>query len=113
MKNLWFAEPGDFAVIKISEQFERSDIRVCAAVGRSNGSYRIFVNGKVKATQDLYSQHDGMTNPYINLGACEPVSNAFEIRFELAGHNGNARARDGRYALGIDFFLLRNSFLER
>ena len=78
-----------------------------------NGRYQISVNGNVKATQDLYSQHDGMTNPYINLGECEPVNNAFEIRFELAGNNDNARARDGKYALGIDFFLLQNSLPAR
>ena len=113
LKNLWFESPGDFAEIKITEQFEASRIRVCAAVGRQNGQYRIHVNGVLKQTQDLYSNHEGMTNPTIDLGRCEPQDNAFVIRFELEGHHANARAQSNRYALGIDYFLIDNNFLAR
>jgi hypothetical protein len=113
LKNLWFEAPGDFAVLKLTEQFEVSRIRVCAAVGPQNGQYDIIVNGQLKQTQDLYSNHGGMTNPCIDLGECEPVNNAFVVRFEFKGHNANARAQANKYALGIDFFLIENKFLER
>jgi len=113
LKNLWFEAPGDFAIIKLTEQFEASRIRVCAAVGPQNGQYDIYVNGLLKQTQDLYSNHGGMTNPCIDLGQCEPVNNAFVVRFEFKGHNVNARAQANKYALGIDFFLIENDFLKR
>jgi len=113
LKNLWFESPGDFAVIKITEQFECARIRVCAAVGRHNGQYDIRVNGTLKQTQDLYSNHDGMTNPCIDLGECEPVDNAFVVRFELKGHHANARTQAGKCALGLDYFLIENNFLAR
>ena len=113
LKNLWFEGAGDFVVIKLTEQFEASRIRVCAAVGPQNGQYDIYVNGLLKQTQDLYSNHGGMTNPCIDLGQCEPVNNAFVVRFEFKGHHANARAQANKYALGIDFFLIENNFLKR
>ena len=113
MKNLWFGEPGDFAEIKLTEQFEKSEIQLCAAVGRNCGIFNIYVNDKLKATQDLYSNHEGMTNPYIILKDCEPVDNAFLIKFELKGQNEKATAVKKMYALGLDFFLVNNNFLSR
>ncbi len=73
----------------------------------------IYVNDILKQTQDLYSNHEGVTNPTIDLGECEPVDNAFVVRFEFKGHHVNARAQANKYALGIDFFLIENNFLAR
>ena len=113
MKNLWFRKRGDFAEIKLTEQFEKSEIQLCAAVGRNCGIFNIYVNGELKVVQDLYSNHEGMTNPYIFLENCEPVNNAFLIKFELKEHNEKATAIKKRYALGLDFFLVKNDFLNR
>lgn len=113
MKNLWFKKPGDYVELKITEQFEKSNIEFSATVGKVCGDFDIFVNGKFKASQDFYSNHHGMTNPYVDLGECDPVDNAFTIRFEYKGGNAQASANQGRNALGLDFFLIKNNFLNR
>ncbi|MCK5704276.1 MAG: DUF2961 domain-containing protein, partial [Cyclobacteriaceae bacterium] len=113
MKNLWFENPGDFAEVNLTEQFEKSEIQLCAAVGKNCGIFDIYVNGELKVTQDLYSNHGGMTNPYIKIENCQPVDNAYVIRFELKGHNEKAVAIKKKYALGLDFFLVKNDFLNR
>ncbi|MDN5211364.1 DUF2961 domain-containing protein [Fulvivirgaceae bacterium BMA12] len=113
MKNIWFEKTGDYVEIKLTEQFENSELLLCAAVGPHNGTFNILVNGQLKTTQDLYANHAGMTNPYIELGECEPVNNAFTIRFEYTGSNGKARRKRGKYAMGLDFFLVKNNFLNR
>ena len=113
MKNVWFEKPGDYIEIKLTEQFEKSELLLCAAVGPNNGTFDILVNGQLKTTQDLYSNHAGMTNPYIDLGECEPVNNAFTARFEYTGSNEKAGMKQGKYALGLDFFLVNNNFLNR
>ena len=113
MKNLWFEKAGDFVEFKITEQFEESRLIVCAVVGRNCGVFDIYVNGKLKVAQDLYSEHAGMTTPNIDLGRCEPVDNAFVVRFESKGANKKAGANQGKYALGVDYFLIENKFLER
>ncbi len=113
MKELWFEKPGDFAQIKITEQFEKSKLKLCAAVGRNCGQFDIFVNGHLKCSQDLFSNHGGMTNPYLNLGENEPVDNAFTIKFVFKGSNQHSSAVQNKYALGLDFFLIENDFLKR
>lgn len=113
MKEIWFEKAGDNAEIKITEQFEKSKIKICASVGRNCGEFDIFVNGILKASQDLYSNHGGMTNPYIDLGENKPVDNAFTIKFVLKGASDKAGAIKNKYALGIDFFLLENDFMKR
>ncbi len=113
MKNIWFEKPGDFSEIKISEQFENSKIKLCAAVGKTCGKFDIYVNGQLKTSQDLYSNHGGMTNPYIDLGENEPIDNAFVIKFVLKDSNDKANKVKEKYALGIDFFLLENDFMKR
>lgn len=113
MKNTWFEKPGDFMEIKMTEQFERSGLLLCAAVGPNTGIFDISVNGVLKTTQDLYSNHAGITNPYIDLGECKPMNNAFIVRFEYKGNNNRARSNEGKYALGLDFFLVNNNFLDR
>lgn len=113
MKELWFEQPGDFAELKITEQFEKSQIKLCAAVGKNCGYFDIYVNGKLKNSQDLYSNHGGMTNPYIDLGENEPINNAFTIRFVLKDEKLKAHRVHKKYALGIDFFLIENNFLNR
>ncbi|MGQ7871028.1 glycoside hydrolase family 172 protein [Sunxiuqinia sp. sy24] len=113
MKELWFEKPGDFTEIKLTEQFEKSDLKFCAAVGRICGNFDIYVNGKLKTSQDLFSNHQGMTNPYVDLGENEPENNAFTIRFVLKEANPHSSKVNGKYALGIDFFLVENDFLNR
>jgi len=113
MKNIWFENPGDFAEISITEQFESSRIRICTAVGRNSGTFTIYVNGEKKITQDLYSKHEGISNPYLDLGECKPVNNSFTIRFEYVGSNSQATDNKSKHALGVDFFLIKNNFLNR
>jgi hypothetical protein len=112
MKNIWFEKEGDFAEIKLTEQFVASKLQVCAAVGPHGGKMEIYVNGKHRASQDLYSNHGGVTNPYIHLGENEPVDNAFIIKFVYKGVNHKARTIQGKAALGIDFFLVEESAQE-
>jgi hypothetical protein len=112
MKEIWFEKAGDFAEIKITEQFEKSGIKLCAAVGKNCGNFDVYVNGELKSSQDLYSEHGGMTNPYVDLGENDPINNAFIIRFVMKD-NMHANEVNGKYALGIDFFLIENDFLKR
>ncbi|MCT4589549.1 MAG: DUF2961 domain-containing protein [Carboxylicivirga sp.] len=113
LKNIWFEKKGDYATMKITEQFEASDLKICAAVGPMCGAFDIYVNGEKRASQDLYSNHGGMTNPYIDLGKCQPKDNAFVLKFVFKGANTKAHAKQKKYALGIDFFLIENNFLKR
>lgn len=113
MTNLWFHKKDDFVEYKITEQFEISALKICVAVGPSCGVYDIYVNGALKASQDLYSNHPGMTTPLIDLGEIEPINNAFCIKFVYKGHNEAARAEKARFALGVDYFLIENNFLKR
>jgi len=107
MQNFWFEKPGDFLEFRITEQFKRSPLKVCAAVGPNCGNFNIYVNGDSITNQDLYSNHGGVTNPYIDLGITEPENNAFIIKFVFGGANTSAKPVNNRMALGIDFFLLK------
>lgn len=113
MTNFWFKESGDFVEFKITEQFEVSEIEICAAVGRNNGVYNIYINGVKKLTQNLSSNHHGVTTPLIKLTDCQPVDNAFVVKFEYAGGSDISSPREGYLALGVDYFLIKNNFLER
>ncbi|MDO5980191.1 glycoside hydrolase family 172 protein [Flavivirga spongiicola] len=113
MKNIWFEQPGDFAELKITEQFEKSKISICAAVGPNSGSFDVYVNGIKKITQDFYTHHEGITNPYLDLGDCEPLNNAFIVRFEYKGNHLKSRSTKNKHALGLDFFLIDNNFMNR
>jgi len=106
MKNLWFEEEGDFVEFRITEQFEESTLKLCAAVGPSCGMFDIYVNGNFLTSQDLYSNHTGMTAPLLDIGENEPINNAFMIKFVFKGNNESARAKKGKYALGVDYFLI-------
>lgn len=113
MKNLWFDKKGDFVELKITEQFEKSTLKICAAVGPSCGMFDIYVNGILKTSQDLYSNNTGMTTPLVDIGENEPLNNTFIIKFVYNGNNEGALAKKGKYALGVDYFLIENSFLKR
>jgi hypothetical protein len=113
MKGLWFEKAGDSVELKITEQFESSGLQFCAAVGPHCGQLDVYVNGVLKTTQDFYSQHAGMTNPHVDLGMNEPIDNAFTLRFVFRGSNPAARAVKGKFALGLDYFLIDNGFLKR
>jgi hypothetical protein len=113
MKNLWFENEGDFVELKITEQFEKSTLKICAAVGPSCGKFDIYVNGNLETSQDLYSNHPGMTTPFIDLGEVEPDNNAFVLKFVYRGNNDSARSKKGKFALGIDYFVIENDFLKR
>ena len=104
MKNLWFEKEGDRVELKISEQFVKSDIQMCATVGQRCGIFDIYVNGNKQITQDFYSEHAGMTNPLINLGENEPVDNAFIISFVYKGESSKTGSKRG---IGIDYFLIK------
>ena len=110
MKNIWFEKPGDYAEIKLTEQFDKSKILICAAVGQNCGTFDIYVNGKLQVSQDLYSNHGGMTNPLIQLGENEPLDNAFTIKFVYKDGNNKAGKVKNKLALGIDYFLVGNAF---
>ncbi len=112
MKNLWFENEGDFAELKITEQFEQSTLRFAATMGKVCGDFDIYVNGALKASQSLYSEHHGMTTPYVNLGESMPKDNAFVIRFEYKGAKKGHSVK-GKQALGLDFFIVENDFLNR
>ncbi len=107
MANLWFENQGDFVEFKITEQFENQVIKVCAAVGRNGGKFNIYVNGRRQTSQDFYSNHGGVTNPWVDLGENTPVENAFVIKFEYAGFNSKVQLKDEKAALGIDFFQIQ------
>ncbi|GGW39567.1 hypothetical protein GCM10007383_25410 [Arenibacter certesii] len=112
LKNLWFEKPGDFVEFHITEQFETSQIFLCTAVGPNSGMFDVYVNGIKKNSQDLYSNHAGIINPYLNLGECEPVNNSFVIRLQFVGNNKEAKMTNTMFALGVDFFLIKNNFLK-
>ncbi|EON77965.1 hypothetical protein ADIS_1504 [Lunatimonas lonarensis] len=113
MKNLWFTGMGDFVEFSLTEQFEKSNVRIALAVGEYSGIFDIYVNDTFILSQDLYSNHPGITTPYINLGLVNPVSNSFKIKFVLKGINQAAKRKEQKSALGIDFFLVENDFLKR
>ncbi len=113
MKNLWFENNGDFAEFKITEQFEKADLSFSATLGRPCGNFNVYVNGALKTTQNFYSNHAGMTTPYVDLGECEPVNNAFTIRFEYLGEDSRGNSVEGKRALGLDFFIVKSDFLKR
>jgi hypothetical protein len=113
LKNLWFENPGDFAEFTLTEQFEPSKLKVAAAVGRNSGIFDIYVNDKQILTQDLYSNHAGITSPYIDLGEHKPIDNAFKVKFVFKGINSEAQKIGQKAALGVDFFLIENNFLNR
>lgn len=113
MKNLWFEKEGDFAEIKITEQFEKSTLQMCAAVGQSSGNFDIYVNGIKKTSQDFFTGHSGMTTPLIQLGEIEPKDNAFIIRIVYKGKSPKATMNKKRFSLGIDYFLVNNNFFKR
>lgn len=75
--------------------------------------FDIYVNEILKTSQDLYSNNTGMTTPLVDLGENEPLNNTFNIKFVYKGNNEGARAKKGKYALGVDYFLIENSFLKR
>jgi len=113
LKNLWFENSGDFAEFTLTEQFEPSILKVASAVGRNSGIFDIYINDKQILTQDLYSNHAGITSPYIDLGEQVPVDNAFKVKFVFQGINPEAQKNDQKTALGVDFFLIENNFLNR
>lgn len=113
MKNLWFKNEGDFAEFKITEQFEKSHIQMCSTVGPKCGVFDIYVNGIKKATQDFCTDHSGMTTPLIQLGENEPLHSAFTIRIVFRGKSPRARSDREYYALGIDYFVIQNNFMDR
>jgi hypothetical protein len=51
MKNLCFENEGDFTEIKITEQFEKSTLKICSVVGGNCSQFNIYVNGKLKSSQ--------------------------------------------------------------
>jgi hypothetical protein len=106
MQQLWFAKEGDSAEITLTEQFSNARLQFCAAVGRHCGIFDVYINGLLKATQDFYSNHGGMTNPMVDLGENEPIDNAFTVTFVIKGNNSAARALKEKFALGIDYFLV-------
>lgn len=100
---------GTTVSVKITEQFSPVKIRAFLFIGPSQGSYNIFVNGRLAGTCDLHSPHAGITTPSIDLGTHDPVShgNAFEIKFEYKGEQGSPPKRDA--LLGVDCFLLEET----
>lgn len=112
-KNLWFKNKGDVAEFTITEQFEMANVKIATVVGPNCGVFEIYVNDKYILTQDLYSNHPGITSPYIDLGENKPVDNAFKIAFVLKGTNIESTMIDQKTALGVDFFLIENNFLNR
>ncbi len=106
MKKIYFENVGDFAEIKITEQFEKSHIELCALMSPVSGEFDIFVNEEKKSTVNLGTGHSGMTTPLIDLGQNEPVNNAFAIRFVLK------KAQNKQALLGLDYLLIKNNFLK-
>ncbi|MEX0313069.1 MAG: glycoside hydrolase family 172 protein, partial [Allomuricauda sp.] len=113
MKNLWFENQGDYAEFKITEQFEKAELSFSATLGRPCGNFKIYVNGKLKTSQNFYSNHAGMTTPYVDLGECQPINNAFTIRFEYLGEDSRGNSVEGKRALGLDFFIVKSNFFKR
>ncbi|BDD10166.1 hypothetical protein FUAX_25980 [Fulvitalea axinellae] len=107
MKSYWFQKKDEAVSVKITEQFEKRHLNLCAAVGPAMGVYDIYVNGKLKVTQDFSSNHGGMTTPYVDLGVCEPVDNAFDVKFVLKKNKRAVKKKEARVGLGLDFFLLK------
>jgi len=107
MKKIVFEKEGDFAEIKITEQFEKSQIELCALMAPASGEFDIFVNGEKKATVNLASGHSGMTTPLLKLGENVPVNNAFTVRFVLK------KTQNKQVLLGLDYFLIKNNFMKR
>ena len=109
LKSLWFENKGDFAEIKLTEQFTKSNVRMSAAVGDKCGIFDIYVNGILKTSQDFYSEHAGMTTPLIQLGDNDPVNTAYTFRFVYKGQSPKAKSLKKKCALGIDYFLIQNN----
>ncbi len=113
MKNLWFRNIGDFVELTLTEQFETSNVLIVAAVGQSSGIFDIYVNDTFIHSQDLYSNHAGITSPYIDLCLVNLVKNSFKINFVFKGTNKAAKMKNQNASLGFDFFLVGNNFLKR
>lgn len=99
MKSFLLQSAGDVVNVKITERFAPAHIRLCAAVGPQMGTFDIYINGELKKTQSFNTGHSGMSTPYIDLGVCTPVDNAFDIQFKPNKLVGNS-------ILGLDFFLV-------
>jgi len=97
---------GDYAALRLTEQFSSASLSLCTAVGQHSGIFDIYVNGEKKLTQDFWSGHAGMTNPLINLGEIQPENNAFTIKVLFRGKSPNATGQRDLYGLGIDYFIL-------
>jgi len=91
LNNMWFEHAGDFAELKITEQFEKATIKLCTAIGSDCGNFDIYVNDIKIKEQDFYGKHEGIINPYLDLGESEPINNAFIIRFAYKGNHPKAR----------------------
>jgi len=107
LKNLWFEKKEDYAELEISEKFQKAELRMCATVGKNCGEFDIYLNGRLKASEDFYANHSGVTNPLIDFGELEPVNNAYQLKFVFKGASGQAQPVKGKYALGIDYFILK------
>lgn len=107
MKKIVFEKEGDFAEIKITEQFEKSHLGLCALMSSASGEFDIYVNGDKKSTVNLATGHSGMTTPLIDLGENLPVDNSFIIRFVL-----RQQLTKDQTLLGVDYFIIKNNFLQ-
>ena len=94
MKNLWFRNIGDFVELTLTEQFETSNVLIVAAVGQSSGIFGIYVNDTFIHSQDLYSNHAGITSHYIDLCLVNLVKNSFKINFVFKGTNKAAKMKN-------------------
>ncbi len=106
-----FDKVGSHVTYKLTEQFEKSTLYLGATIDQQGGLYDIYVNGERKATYDFYSGTIGITSPAVNLGECEPVNNAFEIKMVAKVKEGVPA--DRKTALGLDYFRVENNFLNR
>jgi hypothetical protein len=109
LKSLWFENKGDFAEIKLTEQFTKASVRMSAAVGKKCGLFDIYVNGILKTSQDFYTEHAGITTPLIQLGDNDPVNTAYTFRFVYKGQSPKDKTSKKKCALGIDYFLIQNN----
>lgn len=109
LKAFRFDKPGTSVSVKITEQFHPAQIQLCSVMGPEQGKFDIWVNGSLVLSPDLWSEHYGVTTPYLNLGINKPVGNAFDIRFVYKGNNEKQGTSGKGAILGLDFFLIKQS----
>ncbi|WP_299231754.1 glycoside hydrolase family 172 protein [uncultured Bacteroides sp.] len=92
-KGFSFSEKGQTVSVRLTELFDKTNLKICFITDSQSGEFDVFLNGKFVKTVNLSAEHSAVST--IEFGEFEPVENAVEIKF--------VSKRAGK--LGIDYYL--------